>query len=86
MESKEIRTIAYGQEIYSSFWLRITDEEREGIWRDPDNNEALVFTNWDEESRSKYPDVSDNVLLDYGANWFDTVGSFTVPYVLCELT
>lgn len=29
-----------------SIWLRISDEEKEGTWKDPDNKESLTFTFW----------------------------------------
>ena len=27
-------------------WIRISDKEEEGTWKDPDNKEVLSFTNW----------------------------------------
>ena len=44
IENKEVAALVEKHGA-SWIWLRISDEEREGHWKDPDNKESLTFTN-----------------------------------------
>ena len=68
------------------FFIRLSDEETEGIWKDPDGKENLTFTNWDED-RSDYRHVADHVIMNYDGKWYDTTETFDASeFVLCEFT
>ena len=46
-ENNEVFEIASkGGFIDEDIWLRITDEDTEGIWKDAENEESLTFKNW----------------------------------------
>ena len=68
------------------FFIRLSDEETEGIWKDPDGKEILVFTNWAEHPNGTYRHVSHHAIMDFDGNWLDTPQSFDANEVLCELT
>merc|ERR1712131_47546 len=35
-------------------WIRISDEEKEKVWKDPDNKEMLTFTNRSSDQPNNY--------------------------------
>ena len=76
----------------SSVWLRATDRDREGIWRDLQFWTLLKFKKW----RRKEPNNSGNygeyyVVMDVNGNWSDFYHGETIssmyykPMILCEL-
>ena len=44
-ENNEIAAIVNANNCVN-IWIRLSDEEKEGSWKDPDNKEILTFTNW----------------------------------------
>ena len=68
-------------------WLRLSDHEEEGIWKDPDNKETLTFTDWHDNQPDNY-----NGNEDYGlfwimiGKWNDATVLHGVSYIMCELT
>ena len=76
---------------FSSIWIRISDEENEGAWKDPDNKEVLAFTNWwgaqpDGGRRENFGFMfsDDGTWGDMGT-WGDNV-RYTRSSTVCELT
>ena len=69
-------------------WLRISDEERERNWKDPDNKESLTFTNWD--SSWGQPDNDRGKehwgLMNNVGYWWDESDTDKWPHFVCELT
>ena len=84
-ENNEVTAIIRKNHIYD-IWIRISDEQTEGVWKDPDNKEALTFTNW-------YPGEPDNwngqehrgSMLNDG-KWVDYKRDKAMSYIICELT
>ena len=69
------------------FFIRLSDEESEGIWRDPDGKENLTFTNWEERPNGRYRDVSDHAIMDYDGKWRDSTETYEASeFILCEFT
>ena len=66
-------------------WIRISNKEMEGIWKDPDNKENLTFTNW----MNGYPRPGTSrhhAVLTYTGDWFDTFSTMDfTDSLLCEL-
>ena len=86
IEMNEFNAFMKNHEVWN-IWLRISDEEREGHWKDPDNKEELTFTNWwflGEPDNSRGKEHWGAMYFD--GNWFDADDTFTLPYLACELT
>lgn len=45
IEMNEVVALMKNHGVSWGIWLRISDEEKEGHWKDPDNKEELTFTN-----------------------------------------
>ena len=68
-------------------WLRISDEEREGTWKDPDNKESLTFTNWDSgQPNNRGGNEHWGYMFSYDGKWGDNSDSEYLSYIVCELT
>ena len=66
-------------------WLRISDEEEEGLWKDPDNKEILTFTNGAQGQPDNYRDNENYGMFWYSGKWNDAPAAYSVSYILCEL-
>ena len=80
-ESNELSSIS--RRYFKHFWIRFSDVDREGYWRDFDSNAAVNFRNWGSgEPHSSY----DFAYMDYGKGKL-----YARPYtggygnVVCEL-
>ena len=62
------------------FFIRLTDSNKEGIWRDPETDEIANFTNWgyDESMSESYVLFSKK-----DGKWYETSDSSSM--VVCEL-
>ena len=83
-ENNEVQAI---RKEYGIFWIRISDEEKEGTWKDPDNKEVLTFTNWnyDQPNNSGGPQSWGEMYYSDG-KWNDDSDTGTNDYIVCELT
>ena len=82
-----------GPQILGWHWIRISDTETEGIWKDPEDKENLTFTNWEEGSpripgRNESSHWYNHAVMNYFGKWYDTIGTadFSDTEVLCELS
>ena len=83
-ENNEVYAIMWN---YGSIWIRISDEEREGTWKDPDNKESLTFTNWYWSQPDSYGGDHDwGTMSKYSGQWYADSDSGTNSYIVCELT
>jgi len=63
------------------FFIRLTDSNKEGIWRDPETDEIANFTNW---GNGEYINRESYVLFDKSdGKWYETSDSSSM--VVCEL-
>ena len=68
-----------------SAWLRISDEGKEGSWRDVENNTLVNFTNWySGQPNGKRDSNEDYAKLDTDGKWWDTTPT-TSSTIVCEL-
>ena len=87
-ENNELFGIALkGGFSFEDIWLRLTDEETEGTWKDPENRETVTFQNWQENQpnnlQNKQHHVSFRGTL---GEWGDLdAETFLVTHVICEL-
>ena len=70
---------------FGRIFIRISDEENEGTWKDPDNKEVLTFNNWwktqpDGGRRQNFG------LMYYDGKWGDCSDFNTYSHIVCELT
>ena len=74
---------------YGDIWLRLSDKETEGTWKDPENREILTFKNWNQKSESQpnnYGGVQHYACFQGSdGKWNDVSASTTMPHVICEL-
>ena len=66
-------------------WLRLSDLEEEGVWKDPDNKETLTFTNWADGQPDNYKGDEHFGMFWHSGKWNDG-NKIAVKYILCELT
>ena len=76
---------------YGNIWLRMTYNETDGTWYDPDNKEDLTFLNFDRHDRIReYAGFMEHhVIMDieYDGKWWSRAGiQKHSPYVVCEPT
>ena len=71
---------------YSGTWLRISDREIEGHWKDPDNKESFTFTDWVWYEPNNYGGDQHWGYMRYDGYWGDESDTFTRSYLVCELT
>ena len=67
-------------------WLRLSDHEEEGVWKDPDNKETLTFTNWANPQPDNFNGYEHFGMFWYSGKWNDVIQSRGASYILCELT
>ena len=83
-ENNEVQAIIKN---YDWIHIRISDAEKEGTWKDPDNKEVLTFTNWhSDQPNNLHGDQHWGFMYSYDGTWYDYDASDTCPYILCELT
>ena len=68
-----------------NIWFRISDEDKEGIWKDPDNKEVLMFTNWVPRQPDNYRGNENYGIFWHAEKWNDAPAAYGVSYILCEL-
>ena len=72
---------------HEDIWLRLSDEQTEGVWKDFESREDLTFTNWDKGQPNNYDGIQHRVLfIRNSGKWNDAVFSFLVTHVICEFT
>ena len=85
-ENNEVLAILQKNVPDKLIWIRISDEEQEGTWKDPDNKEVLTFTNW----YSDQPDNRDGSqswgYMRTDGKWGDNGDDGNYSYIVCELT
>ena len=69
-----------------NIWLRLSDHEEEGVWKDPDNKDALTFTNWSEPQPDNFNGIEHFGIFSYAGMWNDAREAHGVSHILCELT
>ena len=67
-------------------WLRLSDHEEEGVWKDHDNKETLTFTNWAKTQPDNSGGNENYGIFWYAGKWNDGNVVHGVSYILCELT
>ena len=67
-------------------WIRLTDEEAEGIWKDPENRDYLTFNNWEEGQPNNYDNEQHHAAFtgDLG-KWNDSPAASAMIHVICEI-
>ena len=89
-EIKEVAQIMKNHAKTDNFWIwiRLSDQEKEGEWKDPDNKEILTFTNWS----SGHPN-NRNGRQHWGYMWSNWAGRWgalsdggSTYHIACELT
>ena len=87
-ENNEVYEIARQQKPDNEdIWLRLSDGETEGIWKDPENRETLTFTNWVHGQPNNYDGAQDHVLFFRTlGQWNDVGASQIVKHVICEFS
>lgn len=67
-------------------WLRLSDEETEGVWKDPDNRETLIFENWVGGQPNNVANSQHHVYIQSNSGqWGDVKASWEAKHVICEL-
>ena len=79
-ENDEVHSIMKKSGVWD-FFIRLTDSDEEGIWRDPENNEIANFTNWVDGKSSDSGSYA--LFRKSDGKWYDT--SNTSSMVVCEL-
>ena len=87
IESLVVRNIArdHGAPDYD-IWLRISDAEEEGVWKDPDDKEVLNFTNWSPSQPDNAHGQENYGIYWYAGKWNDGNAVYGVSYIVCELS
>ena len=72
---------------HEDIWLRLSDEEVEGVWKDHENRVDLTFSNWEKNQPNNYGGIQHRALFVKNVGeWNDMKASFTVAHVICEIT
>ena len=68
-------------------WIRLSDQDTEGIWKDPDNRETLTFDNWDSgQPNDRWSGGQQHVnFKGLSGKWNDYHATHEVRHVICEL-
>ena len=85
-ENNEVFDIARksGSE-YQDIWLRLTDEEYEGIWKDPENRDYLTFNKWEKGQPNNVNSEQHHVVFEGNSGaWGDVPASYAFAHVICE--
>ena len=80
-ESDELSSVA--KRYIKKFWIRFSDADKEGDWRDFDNNAAVNFSNW--ESSQPNEGTSGNFAYMYLTGELYDVNWNNSYNVVCEL-
>lgn len=71
---------------YRYAWIRASDRNEEGVWKDFETLEDLEFTNWRSGQPDDYDEREDYALLDKGdGDWADVRYGRGGVSILCEL-
>ena len=86
VENNEVAEIAHkGGSTGADIWLRITDEETEGIWKDVENRENLSFKNWaKDQPNNSGGDQHHASFTGEKGRWGDLPASYRRTHVICE--
>ena len=87
-ENNEVFKIARKTESKSEdIWLRLSDKESEGIWKDPENRDTLTFMNWEKGQPNNYENNQHHAWFSGNSGeWNDiSTDKNTTPHVICEL-
>lgn len=70
----------------TDIWLRLSDAETEGIWKDVENREKLTFTNWEEGQPNNHGgDQHYACFQQITGTWGDLSDHQARRHVICEL-
>ena len=88
IEMNEVVALMQNHGVRYGIWLRISDEKREGHWKDPDNKEELTFTNW--YSSGGQPNNAGGKehwgWMVSDGDWYDGSDTSMCTHIACELT
>ena len=96
-ENDEVSSILRRNGVIKSAWIRISDVDNKGIWRDIENNASVIFTNWasGHPNTSLFQDPRELANINPNSEWYSML-SFTRDYrndkhstklnsIICEL-
>ena len=88
-EIKEVAKIMKNHQKADNYWIwiRLSDQETEGIWKDPDNKEILTFTNWSsgEPNNRSGRQHWGFMWSNWGGRWGDLSDGDSTYHIACEL-
>ena len=80
IENNEVLALIKNHIGYTGIWLRISNEE--GHWKDPDDKESMIFTNWDPYNQ---PGKEHWGTMWFDGYWYDASDTETLSHFVCEL-
>ena len=85
IENNEVTAIMkkYGT---SSIWIRLSDKEKEGVWKDPDNKEILTFTNWESGQPNNWRGIQYWADMHSNGRWSDDTDTDSFSHIICEFS
>ena len=84
-ENNEVRSIAELNNVRGGLWIRISDKDVEGVWKDAENRESLSFFNWSDGQPNNWRDQDYGYMHSAGF-WADANGLDGYIHLLCELS
>ena len=85
-ENNEVFAIASRAKLDTDdVWLRLSDEEKEGVWKDPENRETLTFQNWERGQPNNVKGRQHHANFKAPGKWNDFPATHKFRHVVCEL-
>ena len=94
---RRLFVLSQGPPCIHDAWIRISDVDNKGIWRDIENNASVIFTNWasGHPNTSLFQDPRELANINPNSEWYSML-SFTRDYrndkhstklnsIICEL-
>ena len=87
-------TLAENNEVFAmmqkndsgQIFIRISDEENEGNWKDPDYKEVLTYSNWYSNQPNGGRGENFGAMYSNDGTWSDKSDTYRISSVVCELT